>query len=181
MSEASSILNNLPHFLIRHIQELFDVFFGFCFPLLAEHLPLLQYFDDFFLLKFTWLVDIKENENSFRHWLAQFDFVLLAVLVVFVKLINIASEHFVVEITVLADFSFKKVKLVLEVLEGEVVIKADTVVRHRFPNLLALLQVSADLTALNETDDWTEEIFDAYGTFFVRVHVEELVVPQVVA
>ena len=78
---------------------------------------------------------------------------LLAVLVVFVKLINITSEHFVVEITVLADFSFKKVKLVLEVLEGEVVIKADTVVRHRFPNLLALLQVSADLTALNETDD----------------------------
>ena len=181
MSVATNLFHNLPNFLERQLQELLHILFGFSFTLLAKHLSLLQHFNDFFLLKFTWLVDIKENENSFRHWLAQFDFVLLAVLVVFVKLINIASEHFVVEITVLADFSFKKVKLVLEVLEGEVVIKADTVVRHRFPNLLALLQVSADLTALNETDDWTEEIFDAYGTFFVRVHVEELVVPQVVA
>jgi len=47
-----SVLNNLFDFLVDHIEEMLDIFFGLSFQLLAKHLSLLQNFDDFFLLKF---------------------------------------------------------------------------------------------------------------------------------
>jgi len=170
-----SVLNNLFDFLVDHIEEMLDIFFGLSFQLLAKHLSLLQNFDDFFLLKFPWLVGIKEDEKSFCHRLTQLDLVLLAVLVGFVELVNKVNKHVVVQISVLTHFSLQNVDPVLEVLKREVVFKADTVVRHRFPNFFALLQISAYLLAMYETYDRTEEVFHTYSSIFVRLHVEELV------
>ena len=100
---------------------------------------------------------------------------LLAVLVGFVELVNKVNKHVVVQISVLTHFSLQNVDPVLEVLKREVVLKADTVVRHRFPNFFALLQISAYLLAMYETYDRTEEVFHTYSSIFVRLHVEELV------
>jgi hypothetical protein len=47
-----SVVNNLFDFLVDHIEEMLDIFFGLNFQLLAKHLSLLQNFNDFFLLKF---------------------------------------------------------------------------------------------------------------------------------
>lgn len=106
---------------------------------------------------------------------------LLAVLVRFVELVNKVNKHVVVQISVLTHFSLQNVDPVLEVLKREVVFKADTAVRHRFPNLLALLQISAYLLSMYETYYRTQEVFHAYGSIFVWLHIEELVVPQVMA
>ena len=106
---------------------------------------------------------------------------LLAVLVRFVELVNKVNKHVVVQISVLTHFSLQNVDPVLEVLKREVVFKAHTGVRHRFPNFLALLQISAYLLAMYETYHRTEEVFHTYGSIFVRLHVEELVKPQIMA
>jgi hypothetical protein len=105
--------------------------------------------------------------------------VLFAVLVMLIELLNIGHKHIVIHVSVLLDFILQWVQLVQKELEGKVLIIAHSLIRQGLNNFFNLFEVLAAFIATDETDDWVQEIFNADGVIFIRIHIEEFVFPHI--